>query len=434
MYNANTHLLRRHSGRRLENLFWRMWGNGGRLCHVLSGATVARLFVDISEDGDIIRTTPIPSPRMRQRSLNFQDVRASMDVNEHLWHLANLAQAAVSPEEELEGAKARSQVSFEQDVMSGSATVFSNSPENSRNVVPPPPILKKSRLVPSSASDVVSPRVIGTRGASLTEPSREATHLADPSPSTTQPRPPTPPLSRSLEPSRRKRTTFAVGGSSSRRRPLLSRRKSSQSSSSSVPSRSGAPSSASETIGEGVEPRDLSPTSSTAATAAASTQESGPASHGRHQAKPKVALFPTLSAPGLRRSDIVQVEDRRRDAAKVENRRQGPRAPTSSNLAAIKTLPTLASSSTAALGTVDMGDGSTSPVLNTKQAAASFTDEVVPLKPAASSSSAHSAESVGPTSAALTRTKSQLALLLERDRQVSQGGTGGGKRRAEGSG
>lgn len=72
VYTTNKHVLRRNSGRRLENLFWRIWSNRARLCRVLSGATVARLFNYIADDQDaIIRTTPVASPRERQRRLNF---------------------------------------------------------------------------------------------------------------------------------------------------------------------------------------------------------------------------------------------------------------------------------------------------------------------------------------------------------------------------
>ncbi|KAI9748215.1 MAG: hypothetical protein M1815_003438 [Lichina confinis] len=70
VYNANKHVLRRNSGGRLENLFWRIWANQGRLCRELSGSTVAKLFVSISEDAEVLQTTPVPSPRTRLRHMH----------------------------------------------------------------------------------------------------------------------------------------------------------------------------------------------------------------------------------------------------------------------------------------------------------------------------------------------------------------------------
>ncbi|KAL8911803.1 MAG: hypothetical protein Q9171_003071 [Xanthocarpia ochracea] len=48
-------------GRRLENFFWRIWGNNRVLCNI-TGTLVAAIFSKISEGG-YIRTTPTQSPR-----------------------------------------------------------------------------------------------------------------------------------------------------------------------------------------------------------------------------------------------------------------------------------------------------------------------------------------------------------------------------------
>ncbi|KAI9783738.1 MAG: hypothetical protein M1816_001174 [Peltula sp. TS41687] len=73
-YSVNKHVLRYSSGIRLENLFWRIWGNRGRLCHVLTGSTVARLVNYMSEDHDMIRTTTVASPRAQRRRVEFSEL------------------------------------------------------------------------------------------------------------------------------------------------------------------------------------------------------------------------------------------------------------------------------------------------------------------------------------------------------------------------
>ncbi|MCJ1235848.1 hypothetical protein MMC14_003821 [Varicellaria rhodocarpa] len=61
VYSTNKNLIANDVGKRLENFFWRIWGNG-RIQASIRGSQVAILFHRISE-GDVIRTTPTPSPR-----------------------------------------------------------------------------------------------------------------------------------------------------------------------------------------------------------------------------------------------------------------------------------------------------------------------------------------------------------------------------------
>ncbi len=48
-------------GARLENFFWRIWSNRSVL-RSIRGNTLARLFITISQGGNRVRTTPVPSP------------------------------------------------------------------------------------------------------------------------------------------------------------------------------------------------------------------------------------------------------------------------------------------------------------------------------------------------------------------------------------
>lgn len=63
-------------GRRLENFFWRIWSSR-KLLHRISGRQVARLFQQISEGG-YFRTTPTQSPRI-SRSLGSNETGTSSD-------------------------------------------------------------------------------------------------------------------------------------------------------------------------------------------------------------------------------------------------------------------------------------------------------------------------------------------------------------------
>ncbi|KAL8998099.1 MAG: hypothetical protein Q9169_002792 [Polycauliona sp. 2 TL-2023] len=61
VYHTNRAVLTEDVGRRLENFFWRIWGSH-YLLHNITGTLVAAIFSKISEGG-YIRTTPTQSPR-----------------------------------------------------------------------------------------------------------------------------------------------------------------------------------------------------------------------------------------------------------------------------------------------------------------------------------------------------------------------------------
>ena len=61
-YSTSRALLHDNTGERLANFFWRIWSNPA-VSNSIPGSTVARLFMTMSEGGNRVRTTPIPSPR-----------------------------------------------------------------------------------------------------------------------------------------------------------------------------------------------------------------------------------------------------------------------------------------------------------------------------------------------------------------------------------
>ncbi|KAF7514461.1 hypothetical protein GJ744_000231 [Endocarpon pusillum] len=61
VYTLNSAHIEDDGGTRLENFFWRIWSNGS-IINSIRGNTLARLFMTISEGGNRVRTTPVPTP------------------------------------------------------------------------------------------------------------------------------------------------------------------------------------------------------------------------------------------------------------------------------------------------------------------------------------------------------------------------------------
>ncbi len=61
VYTLNSTHIEGDQGTRLENFFWRIWSNKS-IVNSIRGNTLARLFMTISEGGNRVRTTPVPTP------------------------------------------------------------------------------------------------------------------------------------------------------------------------------------------------------------------------------------------------------------------------------------------------------------------------------------------------------------------------------------
>ncbi|PGG99857.1 hypothetical protein AJ80_09279 [Polytolypa hystricis UAMH7299] len=125
IYTTNKATLRKSAGRRLENLFWRIWGST-RILRVIRGATLAALFVNISNGYAPLLTDP--SSLSREEETEFSSRTAYRAVN------------PASPPYMPRPSRA-----------SGSTASSSLSPKYSRNsprTSLPPPILKKPRPSP----------------------------------------------------------------------------------------------------------------------------------------------------------------------------------------------------------------------------------------------------------------------------------------------
>ena len=125
-------------GRRLENFFWRIWGSK-RLLEKITGSLVAAIFSIISEGG-YIRTTPTQSPRS-SRSLGTLDrPQQAKGLNP-------------SPPPGLRPTPARPHDVQKDDDAGDAEETETESPSSTRKKLPPrpPPILKKSK--PASLPD-----------------------------------------------------------------------------------------------------------------------------------------------------------------------------------------------------------------------------------------------------------------------------------------
>lgn len=425
--------------RRLENYFWRIWGDDG-LRRKLPGTTVARIFMQITEDQEIIRTTPVQSPRNER-------------ILPSLLHRANKPErrsppTATKAARPRDGSvvKKRTQVAFEPE---GSSTPRNRPNSPSPDKLPTqktklPSILKKPResfhdeASSSSSGNIVTPPMSAVV---------DEEELSDVAPLVEGPMPPTPPKTNddgSRVAGKRKKAMFVAGSaSSSRRRPGMSRRKSSQSSTSAK-----TPTPPLQTI----HPPDRAPkVVDELQKCNAQTKSKGKAPATGPSPPPiqtRVASAPTADARRSKVDTAAPANGRlKRDGqpwvvdhdfrSRFVDRSQHDKDKLSAlltNPGPSKTKATLASTSTAAMGTVGLGDDPSIiiSIKSGKAKMATVSDEVVPLKPegpsappAPTGASSDAPPFVGP----LARTKSQLTFLLERDRRHGEAASGEAKQR-----
>ncbi|KAL9006028.1 MAG: hypothetical protein Q9188_001206 [Gyalolechia gomerana] len=131
-YHTNRAVLAEDVGRRLENFFWRIWGND-RLLENITGTLVAAIFSRISEGG-YIRTTPTQSPRSSRSLGTFDRPRQPEELY-------------VSSHPSSHPSSVGIQRTCNDDDPGDAEETETESPSLSRKKLPPrpPPILKKSK-------------------------------------------------------------------------------------------------------------------------------------------------------------------------------------------------------------------------------------------------------------------------------------------------
>lgn len=199
VYSLNSTHMQDDEATRLENFFWRIWSNG-RIIRSIRGSTLARLFITISEGGDRVRTTPVPTPLSATptQSVTFPSAATP-----------RLNVSRVSPEE-------HEQHMAEPGPVDAAAPVRRTC-DQSRTL---PPILKKTR---GGSNDPLKPAKMmpldsEKRDAKTTTVRRESSESVGVS------------SEKGLKNVARKKTSFASAGGNRKVRPGVMRKRSSQTS------------------------------------------------------------------------------------------------------------------------------------------------------------------------------------------------------------
>ena len=239
-------------GSRLENFFWRIWGNKA-IRDRIRGSQVAALFSSISEGG-FIRTTPTQSPRNSRSIGNFRAPIPDRSPTTSPPFILGLSTSSLSSSNEVE-VGSRPSIATLQGPSPTSSTPTTTSQEN-KGPVTLPPILKKpsagSAIKLNKSARVLSPPEIHRATTSSNQlMDHAATSSSNRGPGTIRfdTKTKSPPTGSSLstfqntekvttqseqpaQKSSRKKATFIVGAGPSKRRPVAVRQRSSQSSSS----------------------------------------------------------------------------------------------------------------------------------------------------------------------------------------------------------
>lgn len=443
VYSTNKAVLADDVGRRLENFFWRIWGNK-RIRDRITGSQVAVLFSKISEGG-FLRTTPTQSPRT-SRSLGSDGMDRRLDnvTPSSSSHASVILARSQSLQGENQG-EAAEDIDVSEDLVNPPPQSLPRAQVVSTDVKTRPSILKKpkngsSSQAPSNdkgSSLSIKPTHLGfvddvlDSASSSTiskgkgkSPSREEAFSgienSTPTKRKSNRRAVTPVLPSETDTmvagavklpdddkqgSAKKRAVVHARAGASRRRPASVHRKSSQSSSS-----------AASTIHPSLSrnPKTV-PSSKPIATIHHTHSPTPPSIEKEDHTASDECLGEMPEDEANRIEDGLVDRDFR---SKFASKRQ-------SHVDPIASLPPIARKSTAAVatsafhqasGTVGLGPSTT--YSEKGKRSVGFADQMIPLKPPGASAP-NEDDDVNPSH--LPRTKSHLTLLLEKDKQKSDG-------------
>ena len=454
-YSTNKALLADGAGRRLENFFWRIWGSE-HILNTVNGSQVAVLFNAISEEGPL-RTTPTQSPRTSRHIGSYtrtpprspNETRAESRLTTLAGNSENGRSSEPSEiqerEQDVEGpslpleqttpAQASRSTEALSDVAQPAEALrykinTEDEGDDSTPTATPPSTARRSeppRQHPRAvgASDVLSRHgVLRADRETLPAGSAESSSTVRSASSEDT-------IKGNQESTRRtgrKRATFHANTPANRRRPAIMRRKSSQSSSSAASSAaSSRPSVKSASENNSTEPADEPETISRR------SSDMRPVTLAEEDRSTDDARQPSVetSARSTSPHDNNPSKHQQKGALVEPDFRSKFVAKTRSAQSSFVSLPSLlrkssattaASASYQAAGTV--GSGHQMQPAGRAQARVTFSDEVAASnlqKPA--DSNVESDEGAQ----ALPRTKSQLTLLLEKDRGRASGNEKGEK-------
>lgn len=208
VYSINSTHVRHDEAARMENFFWRIWGNRTIMTSI-RGTTLARLFLTISEGGNLVRARPVPTPLA---TTSTQNVTFSIPPAAPANH------SHVSPDR---GAQLLASSST---IDSGTSPRPTSDPSHVH-----PPILKKGRTgsqqQPGSAK-ILCADFVEARDPAIKTVRRESSESAG------AVSPLSGPAGKGLRSAGKKRTSFAAAAGTRKARPGAMRKRSSQSSAS----------------------------------------------------------------------------------------------------------------------------------------------------------------------------------------------------------
>lgn len=477
VYSANKAVLADDVGRRLENFFWRIWGNK-KIRDRITGSQVAVLFSNISEGG-FLRTTPTQSPRTSRSLGSYESNRRVEKVPDSSPPNtpADLARSqGLSREEQVEDGLA---VRASDDVIEPLPISRTISAEQTKDVALPPSILKKPKMGSSSqvpktarilsqnaqsshrdvsgifdgeyvsAEEKTSPvetsrnkgkassrgqessSIDATRSSITSDAIKSTTNISFSDTITTEDQ-----GTRSQEDERqksaRRRTIIHAKTAVSKRRPAIAQRKSSQSSSNNASNTTLSPSSRSKTtsLNKSTDPASASDGSSdglaenlqSQTTRVSRLENPHPSKQLRRRAgddnSGEDSEENTPSKEYSKPTDGLVDRDFR---SKFATKTQIDRQPFASVPPMAYKSATAAATSASYQASGTVGFGQPQPPRGKGKRSVEFTDEIIPLKPPGASGPDEIDEDEdedGPLN--LPRTKSQLTFLLEKDKKRNE--------------
>ncbi|KAL8786676.1 MAG: hypothetical protein Q9213_002611 [Squamulea squamosa] len=169
-YHTNSAIFAEGVGRRLENFFWRIWGNE-RLLRITTGTLVAAIFSKISEGG-YIRTTPTQSPRSSRSLGTFHRHQQTDRLN-----LSSRALPSVPSSK-------KSKILDDDEAGDAEETETESTVSGKKKLPPrPPPILKKPKSISPPDALLIAESANQSHQTSASNPKETNSQHSTPKPS-----------------------------------------------------------------------------------------------------------------------------------------------------------------------------------------------------------------------------------------------------------
>lgn len=209
----------------MENFFWRIWGNRTIMTSI-RGTTLARLFLTISEGGNLVRARPVPTPLATTSTQNVVSPRLHrpQSAASLISKTFSIPPAAPANHSHVSPDRGAQLLASPSTIDSGTSPRPTSDPSHVH-----PPILKKGRTgsqqQPGSAK-ILCADFVEARDPAIKTVRRESSESAG------AVSPLSGPAGKGLRSAGKKRTSFAAAAGTRKARPGAMRKRSSQSSAS----------------------------------------------------------------------------------------------------------------------------------------------------------------------------------------------------------